>query len=160
VAPAAYSSSNDFVAFRIDANSGYYFDLTSGSTPLIQFGIGRNSGAATLYSQMQIWGATSGAASASSTLLYTSAENSATNATTVLLSDTAGVAAINSINQYTSLYVQVQRRASASGTSVYRYDDFRIDGAVVLVPEPGTAIMCLGGLGMLAMRRRRHNGMR
>jgi hypothetical protein len=130
----SFSNSTDHVWFRIDANPGYYFDLTSASSPRIQFQMGRVSAptGTNIVGRIQVWAAASGSATTASTLVYTSAEITPTSSTLVTMNDTSGISALNSTNRYSSLLVQVQWKGTASSTyGTMTMDNILVDGAVV-----------------------------
>ncbi len=44
---------------------------------------------------------------------------------------------------------------ATSGTSNIEFDNITLNGAIAPVPEASSALLCMGGLGFLALRRRR-----
>lgn len=148
-ATTSFTVGTNYFDFQLTAGAGYYFDLTDSLTT-ISFVVDLVSGDTPQEARLQIFGGTSSAA----TLLFTSSTGSYTGAA-VTTTDTGSIAAINSINQYDELYVQVQWRSGAAtpASSAWTFDNFIISGNVVAVPEPASAL--LGGLGLLALLRRR-----
>jgi hypothetical protein len=129
-----FSNSTDHIWFRLDADPGYHFDLTTASAPRLQFQMGRVSAPAgtNIVGRMQVWAAATGSATTASTLVYTSSEILPTSSTLVTMNDTGGIAALNSTNRYTSLLVQVQWRGTATSTfGTLTMDNILVDGAVV-----------------------------
>jgi hypothetical protein len=129
----SFSNSTDHVWFRLNANPGYYFDLSSTSAPRIQFQMGRVSAptGTNIVGRMQVWAAASGNATTASTLVYTSSEITPTSSTLVTMNDTSGIAAVNSTNRYSSLLVQVQWRGTASSSyGTLTMDNILVDGMV------------------------------
>lgn len=130
----SFSNSTDHVWFRLNANPGYYFDLTSTSAPRLQFQLGRVSAptGTNIVGRMQVWAAASGSATTASTLVYTSSEITPTSSTLVTMNDTSGIALANPTNRYTSLLVQVQWKGTASSSyGTLTMDNILVDGAVV-----------------------------
>jgi hypothetical protein len=125
-ATTSFSSSDNFLFFQLTAAPGYYFDLTN---PLsaISFKHDLNSGGAQA-TRMQIFAGTN----ASGPLLFTSTETNSTIQDPTTIQDVGAIAAINGTNRYRELYFQVQwKNIGTAISSVYRFDNFKIDGAVV-----------------------------
>lgn len=131
---ANFSDATDHVWFRLDADPGYYFDLTSASAPRIQFEMARNfaPSGVNIVGRIKLWAAAASTATISSPLVYTSPEITATGSTLVAMNDTTGIVGVSAAQRYRSLLFQVQWKGTASGTSAkINLDNFIVNGAVV-----------------------------
>jgi hypothetical protein len=148
-ATTSFTVGTNYFDFQLSADTGYYFDLTDPLTT-ISFGVDRVSGDSPQEARLQIFAGNN----STGTLLFTSSTGSSTGPLATV-TDTGAISAINGINQYDELYVQVQWRSGAvtPASSAWTFDTFTISGNVVAVPEPSA--LCLGGIGLLVLFRRK-----
>lgn len=145
---------NDYLTFTIFAGTGFVFNLTS-----FNFGMGGNSspGTGNYVASSQI--RTDAEASPFSTSLVltpgdvTEINSSIFNGTTAIFPYSADLSAasfqgVNSITFRAYIYDNID-----ATTAFDRFYDFEINGEVVAIPEPTTAVMLAFGLLGVATRR-------